>query len=238
MLSLEQVEIAMGKERLCAAFDVPRAARVAILGPSGAGKSTLLDVVAGFRHPDRGRILWSGTDMTAMPPEKRPVSILFQDGNLFPHLSVRRNLALALRPDGRKPDSAGQTRLGDALGRVALDGMEDRLPGTLSGGQQSRVALARVLLQDRPLLLLDEPFSALGPGLRHEMIDLVTDVATEIDALLMMVTHDPSDARRFASHIILVADGLAHPPQDTAALFADPPPAFRDYLGRSADPAP
>nr|WP_249200447.1 ATP-binding cassette domain-containing protein [Thetidibacter halocola] len=221
----------MGGATLAADWAVQPGRRVAVLGPSGAGKSTLLDAIAGFRPLERGRILWDGQDLTGLPPERRPVSILFQDGNLFPHLTLARNLGLALRPDGRRPDAAGIARIAAALARVGLEGMQDRRPGTLSGGQQSRAALARVLLQERPILLLDEPFAALGPALKAEMLELVRDVAAQLGALVLMVTHDAGDARRFAEAVVLVADGIAAPPVETERLFADPPPALRAYLG-------
>jgi thiamine transport system ATP-binding protein len=110
--------------------------------------------------------------------------------------------------------------------------MAARKPGALSGGQQSRAALARALLRARPILLLDEPFSALGPALKADMIDLVTEIAGETGALVLMVTHDPADARRFADRTILVSDGIAAAPVLTEDLFRRPPPALRDYLGR------
>ena len=109
--------------------------------------------------------------------------------------------------------------------------MEGRKPGALSGGQQSRAALARALLRHRPMLLLDEPFAALGPALKTEMTDLVTQIATETGALVLMVTHDPDDARRFADQTILVDDGCAFPPQPTLPLLDNPPESLRRYLG-------
>ena len=110
--------------------------------------------------------------------------------------------------------------------------MGGRKPGQLSGGQIGRAALARALLRARPILLLDEPFAALGPALKAEMLDLVAETADQSGATVLMVTHDPADALRFADLAVLVADGVASPPQPTAALFADPPPALRAYLGR------
>ena len=112
-----------------------------------------------------------------------------------------------------------------------MKGLEDRKPGALSGGQQSRAALARVLLQDRPLLLLDEPFAALGPALKVEMLDLVAELAAETGATLLMISHDPDDARRITDLAILVAEGVAHPPRSTADLLDNPPPALKAYLG-------
>ena len=230
MLRLEGVRIVQEDFTLAADFGVPEGAIVAVLGPSGAGKSTLLGAISGFVPLSGGRILWKGADIGGLSPGARPLSILFQDNNLFPHLSIADNVALGLRPDLRL-STAQRQRVESALARVGLDGFGNRRPGTLSGGQQGRAALARVLLRARPLLLLDEPFSALGPALRQEMLDLVRAIARESGATVLMVTHEPRDAEAVADSVILVADGSALPPVGTAALMADPPPALRDYLG-------
>lgn len=230
MLQLEDVEIVQDGFRLCANWFVPPSARVAVIGPSGAGKSTLLSVISGFFPLHRGRVLWDGVDLAEMAPGARPLSILFQDQNLFPHLTLAQNLGLGLRPDLRL--SKDQHMLvEDAMNRVGLSGMGARRPSQISGGQIGRAALARALLRARPLLLLDEPFAALGPALKAEMLDLVSDVAKASGATVLMVTHDPDDARAFADLTVLVADGVARPPVQTTALFADPPPALRAYLG-------
>ena len=232
MLQLDHLTLAAPGFRLTANLTVPKGARTALIGPSGAGKSTLLNAIAGFFPPQSGRILWQGQDITAQDPGQRPVTILFQDQNLFPHLTLERNLALGLASDGSlSPDI--RARVEEALRRTGLDGLAQRKPAQLSGGQQGRAALARALLRARPLLLLDEPFAALGPALKQDMLALVAEVAAQTGATVLMVTHDPQDATRFADLTVLVADGLAHPPQDTAALFADPPKALADYLGQS-----
>ncbi len=230
MLTLEALRIVQGDFSLEGDFSVPEGAVVAIVGPSGAGKSTLLSVIAGFFPASSGRVLWRGRDIGGLAPGERPVSIVFQDNNLFPHLTAAGNVALGLRPSQRL--SADEwSEVARALDRVGLGGLGDRKPGALSGGQQSRVALARVLIRKRPLMLLDEPFAALGPALRAEMLDLVREVAAETGATVLMVSHDPGDARRIAGLTCLVAGGRVHPPADTGALFADPPQALRDYLG-------
>lgn len=231
MLTLESVRYAAGGFTLDADFTVASGRRVAIVGPSGSGKSTLLDLVAGFRTPAAGRVLWRGDDITSAPPNQRPVAMLFQENNLFPHLDLVRNLGLALRPDGGALRGQALGAVETALARVGLAGMEGRRPGALSGGQQSRAALARVLLQARPVIALDEPFAALGPALKREMLGLVRDVAHELGALVLLVSHDPADAKGFAQDTVLVADGMAHRPVETARLFADPPQALRAYLG-------
>lgn len=230
MLTLEGVRITRGAWSLTADLSVATGARVALIGPSGAGKSTLLDLIAGFAMPDTGRITWDGKDLIGLAPGFRPISLLFQDANLFPHLTAFQNVALGVRPSLRL-SATEVDRVKAALRRVGLDGYDARKPAALSGGQQSRVALARVLVRAEPLVLLDEPFAALGPALKTEMLDLLADLTEEIGATLLMVTHDPEDAQHLTDETILVADGQAHPPADTKALFADPPGALSAYLG-------
>jgi thiamine transport system ATP-binding protein len=230
MLTVEDVVIRQDDFLLRGTFALQTGAVVAVIGPSGGGKSTLLNVIAGFFDPAAGRVLWAGKDITNLPPAQRPVAMLFQDNNLFPHLTVAQNVGLGIRPDLRL-DQDDRLRVTQALTRVGLEGFETRKPAALSGGQQGRVALARVLVQRRPLILLDEPFAALGPALKAEMLDLVAELAAETGATLLIVTHDPADARRIASQVILVAEGLVYPPQPTAALMDHPPPALAAYLG-------
>lgn len=231
MLTLENVAITQGSFRLTADWLVPAAARLALIGPSGAGKSTLLLAIAGFLPLAAGRIGWAGQDLAPLAPGERPLSILFQDQNLFPHLTIAQNLGLGLNPT-LKLTRDQQDQIEAALNRVGLKGMGARKPGSLSGGQQGRAALARALLRARPLLLLDEPFAALGPALKAEMLDLVGEVASATGATVILVTHDPADAKRFANYTVLVADGVACPPVQTTQLFANPPPALALYLGQ------
>ena len=230
VLWIDQVMLDWDGFRLSADLQVPQGARVAVIGPSGGGKSTLLMALAGFLTPKAGRILWQGRDITALPPAARPMAILFQDQNLFPHLTVAQNLGLALDPDLRLTADQ-RARIASVLDRLGLAGLDQRRPGQISGGQAARAALGRVLLQDRPVLLLDEPFAALGPALKADLLGLVADLAAESGTTVLMVTHDPADARRFADQTVLVAEGRAHPPAPTADIFANPPPALRDYLG-------
>lgn len=228
MLRFEDVRIEQGAFALSA--NVTLDARItALIGPSGAGKSTLLNAVAGFVAPSAGRILWAGADITATAPAQRPVAMLFQDNNLFPHLSVDQNIALALTHG--TPTAAQRARMAEALDSVGLAGFGARKPAALSGGQQSRAALARVLLQSRPLVLLDEPFAALGPALKQDMLDLVAGIARQHDLRVVMVSHDPADAVRIADQACVVADGTVSDPRPTRELLAAPPEALRRYLG-------
>jgi thiamine transport system ATP-binding protein len=229
VLRLEHLDIRQEGFRLTADWQAAKGAKVAVIGPSGAGKSTLLMALAGF-VAHSGRVTWQGQDLARLSPGTRPLSILFQDQNLFPHLTLAQNLGLGLSPR-LQLTAADHARIETTLARVGLGGMGSRKLAQLSGGQLGRAALARALLRARPILLLDEPFAALGPALKAEMLDLVTETANETGATVLMVTHDPADARRFADLTVLVADGVAAEPMPTAALFANPPSALRDYLG-------
>ena len=230
MLTLEGALIAQGTFQIRADMTLEVGQKYAVIGPSGAGKSTLLAALCGFLPLVEGRLLSDGAEMTQMAPGARPMTMLFQDNNLFPHLTVTQNVGLGLRPD-MKLTRADRERVRDALRRVGLADQMEKRPAALSGGQQSRVALARVLVQARPWLLLDEPFAALGPALRNEMLDLVQDLVAETGAGLIMVTHAPEDVRRIADQVIFVAEGRAEAPQPATALMDNPPPELRAYLG-------
>jgi thiamine transport system ATP-binding protein len=159
-----------------------------ISGASGAGKSTLLDLIAGFLAPISGKIVLNGQSLTALLPERRPVTTLFQADNLFDHLSVAGNLALA-RPKGQ----LAQAELDISLAAVDLAGLAHRRAANLSGGQKQRVALARCLLLDRPVLLLDEPFSALDTAMAAETRSLVRSLVTQNRWHTLLVSHSETD---------------------------------------------
>ena len=229
MLMLENLNVRQGEFHLTANVSFAAGQITALIGPSGAGKSTILSVIGGFYQAD-GRVLWYGEPITDLRPDQRPVSILFQDNNLFPHLTVSQNVGLALRASLRLT-SAEQRRVDEMLESVGLLGMGTRKPAALSGGQQSRAALARLLLQDRPVILLDEPFAALGPGLKQEMLALVRERALAEDRVVLMVTHDPQDALAVADQIALVDEGQVFAPLPTRKVMDNPPEVLRRYLG-------
>lgn len=228
MLRFDAMTVRQGSFKLEADFDVRPAAITAVLGPSGSGKSTLLAATAGFLPLSAGEIWLDDRRLSPLSPGDRPLSILFQDGNLFPHLDVATNVAVGLEPSGRL-DRAECEAVAEALARVGLAGLEARKPAELSGGQQSRAALARALLRKRPVVLLDEPFAALGPGLRREMLDLVKEVFR--DETVLLVTHAPDEARAVAAETVFVDNGRAMAPRATVELLNDPPPALRQYMG-------
>ena len=201
----------------------------AVVGPSGAGKSTFLNLISGFASISSGSIIWNGQEISNLPPAKRTVSILFQDNNLFPHLSVRRNLALAVT-HWPKISRDNEEKLKAVMSEVGILGLENRKPSQLSGGQQSRVALARVLLQKNKILLLDEPFSALGPSLKDQMLELIKKIAKNKKLLVLMVTHEPADAKKVASQTLVVKDKKVHPPLSTEKALDPINGPLADYL--------
>lgn len=215
-------------------FDLDIAAGnvVALLGASGSGKSTLLHLVAGFEEPLDGRILIDSADVTGLDPAKRPVSMVFQENNLFHHLTAAQNIGLGRSP-ALKLSAQDRTDIAEALGDVGLAGKEERLPSELSGGERQRVAIARALVRQRPLLLLDEPFASLGPALRAEMVGLVRALAAKTGMTIVFVTHQPEDARALAGRIIFLADGAIAADGPAENFFGpDAPAVFRDYAGR------
>ena len=210
---------------------------LALLGPSGAGKSTLLSLIAGFERPLAGRVMIDGADVTRWAPAARPVTSLFQEHNLFAHLNAGENVGLGLDP-GLRLDAAQQQAVREALARVGLEGLEKRRPAQLSGGQRQRVALARSLAREKPLLLLDEPFSALDPGLRLEMLDLVRQLQDERGLTVVMVSHNPQDALRIAGQTAFVHDGRVLAAGPTRQLLESREPAeLRAFLGPSPSPS-
>lgn len=213
---------------------IERGERVAIMGPSGAGKSTLLNLISGFQYPETGEILLNGQDFTTTPPAKRPVSMLFQENNLFSHLSVRQNIGLGIAPTLRLKAEEQKTVAAIAE-QVGLTEFLDRLPGQLSGGQRQRVALARCFIREQPILLLDEPFSALDPALRHEMLLLLEERCRARDITLLMVSHNIEDAHQIAPRTLVIDQGRIAYDGATEKLLSGEDPAA-GLLGISIDP--
>jgi thiamine transport system ATP-binding protein len=207
---------------------------LAVIGPSGAGKSTLLALIAGFERADSGSIRIGEQDVTRQHPSVRPVTMLFQDHNLFAHLDVAANVGLGIHP-GLRLTAADRGRVEAALAQVGLAGLAERLPSQLSGGERQRVALARGLVRDRPVLLLDEPFAALGPALRREMLDLVRSLQADRRLTVLLVSHQPEDAIYIAARTAFVHDGHVLQVGATRELLDGAAgPELRSYLGEFA----
>ena len=205
--------------------------KIALIGPSGAGKSSLLALIAGFLQPDSGDISIHQQSIITQDPAQRPLSMLFQEHNLFPHLTVYENIALGVDPR-LKLSAQQQQHVRDAAVNVGLEAYLTRLPEQLSGGQRQRVALARCLIRQRPLLLLDEPFSALDPALRNDMLKLVQQLAQQQAITVLMITHSPDDAKKIANKCIFVDNGEVKAFGNTDTLLNQPQQLdLRHYLG-------
>jgi putative thiamine transport system ATP-binding protein len=209
-LALDHVRIALdGRELLDIDAHVAPGEVLTVMGPSGSGKSSLLAYVGGFLDPAfeaSGRVRVGDVDLTALAPEDRHAGILFQDPLLFPHMSVAGNLVFAL-PQGSGSRAQRRQKAELMLAEVGLEGMADRDPDTLSGGQRARVALARVLLSRPRTLLLDEPFSKLDADLRQQMRELVFAKAGAAGLPTILVTHDAADAMAAGGPILRIANG-------------------------------
>ena len=178
----------------------------ALLGPSGCGKTTLMRLLAGFEHPDAGRVMLEGRDIAADPPHRRPIHMMFQAYALFPHLSVAQNIAFGLKRQGL-PRPEVSARVEEMLSLVKLDGLGKRRPDQLSGGQKQRVALARALAPRPRILLLDEPMAALDKKLREETQFELMTLQQTLGTTFMIVTHDQDEAMVVADRIAVMRDG-------------------------------
>ncbi|WP_086982104.1 thiamine ABC transporter ATP-binding protein [Vibrio aphrogenes] len=205
-IALRQVRYEYQNESFEFELQLPTGAIMALMGASGSGKSTLLSLLAGFIEPHSGCILINGYNVVGTAPHLRPIAMLFQEHNLFTHLTVRQNIGLGLHP-GLKLTSQQQQQIQEAAQQVGIEDLLDRLPEQLSGGQKQRVALARCFVQSHAIWLLDEPFSALDPILREEMLQLVAKLAKQRQITVLMVTHHVSDAKMIATHFAFMQQG-------------------------------
>ncbi len=230
-IRLQKVELSRAGKAFCFDTLIRGGMITALAGASGSGKSTLMSLIAGFDRPQNGHILFDGIDFTRAHPSERPVSLVFQENNLFAHLDLRTNIGLGIRPDLRL-GTAEKAAVSHALERTGLGGFENRLPGTLSGGERQRAAFARALVRKRPCLLLDEPFAALDPALRIEMGRLLLDLQQETGVTVLLVTHLPDDVERLASEVIFLKDGEILADETTGAFLArQEPQEIRNFLG-------
>ena len=214
-------------------FDLSVAAGevLSLIGPSGSGKSTLLNLIAGFLKPDSGHIHVDGEPIEQLPTARRPVTIVFQQHNLFPHLDLYTNVALGVDPSLKLSTEQDQT-IEDALESLGLTGLEKRKPGELSGGQRQRIALARALVRERKVLLLDEAFAALGPAQREELILLVKVLVEQKKMAALLVSHQPRDALIASDRTAFVHDGRIIAIQPTRQLLEQTDLVeVRSYLG-------
>ena len=218
---------------------------LSIIGPSGSGKTTLLNLIAGFIKPSSGQILINDKDISQLDIPLRPVTTVFQENNLFPHLDVFTNVALGIQPSLKLNESEKQ-QIHQALESVGLAMLSKRLPKELSGGQRQRVALARALVRKHSILLLDEPLAALGPAMREEIIDLLKDLVEKELMCALLISHQTEDALKASKRTAFINEGKVLVIDDSQTLFrrfdksseinsaiSSKLPEIRNYLGES-----
>lgn len=206
---------------------------VTMLGPSGCGKTTLLRIVGGFEKPDSGRVFFEGKDITDLPPNKRPINTVFQKYALFPHMNVGKNIAFGLKISG-KSDSYIREKVKYGLKLVNLEGFENRKIDQMSGGQQQRVAMARAIVNEPKLLLLDEPLGALDLKLREDMQYELIRLKEELGITFLYVTHDQEEALTMSDRIIVLNNGYIQQIGTPEEIYNEPQNAFvADFIGDS-----
>lgn len=206
-------------------FDVAAGQFVVLLGPSGSGKTTILRMVAGLEIPDSGRVWFGDHDTTRTPAHKRGVGYVFQRASMFPHYTVRENIAWGLKLR-KVPKPEVERRVSEMIELVQLHGLDDRFATQLSGGQAQRVVIARALAPDPPILLLDEPLSALDAKLRDELKEVIADVQKRTQKTMMMVTHDQREALSLADSVIVMDLGQIAQMGSPAEVYRHPATAF------------
>ena len=222
ILALENVSLTVGRGEF-----------VTLLGPSGCGKTTLLRIVAGFESADGGRVLIDGEDLLALPPERRPVNLVFQRYALFPHLTVWENVAFGLRVGGVQQTEVDR-RVEEALASVRLTGFGRRSIEALSGGQQQRVAVARAMINQPALLLLDEPLGALDLKLRKEMQSELRSLQRQLDTAFLYVTHDQEEALAMSDTVVVLREGKVEQIGSPTDLYRRPRSRFvATFVGES-----
>ena len=214
-------------------FEVGRGEFVTLLGPSGCGKTTTLRIIAGLLAPDAGRVILSGSDITDAPPEKRPLNTVFQNYALFPHMNVEKNISYGLRMRGAK-SAEWRPKVEEMLRLVQLEGCEKRMPGQLSGGQCQRVAIARTLILEPELLLLDEPLGALDLKLRRQMQVELKDIQKRLGVAFVYITHDQEEALNMSDRIAVMRNGRFEQVGAPEQIYDHPATRFAaEFIGQT-----
>ena len=204
-----------------------------LLGPSGCGKTTTLRILGGFETPDKGQVIFEGRDITNLPPNKRNLNTVFQKYALFPHMTIAENIAFGLKISG-KSKSYINDKIKYALKLVNLDGFENRMPDSLSGGQQQRIAIARAIVNEPKLLLLDEPLGALDLKLRQDMQYELIRLKNELGITFIYVTHDQEEALTMSDTIVVMNQGYIQQIGTPESIYNEPQNAFvADFIGES-----
>lgn len=231
MLVIEELVTSYPDWQVTFSATLPKGEITALIGPSGAGKSTLLGMIAGFVPVESGTLTFDGQDLLSLGPAERPVTTLFQDHNLFLHLSVFDNIAIGLHP-GLRLNPAQKRQVQEAADKVGLGEMLTRLPEQLSGGQQQRVAIARALAMQPRIMLFDEPTSALDPEMVGEVLDVMKGLARE-GMTMVVVTHEMGFAREVADRVLFMESGELLVDEKPADFFDNPPsPRLRQFLSQ------
>lgn len=206
---------------------------VTLLGPSGCGKTTTLRIIGGFETPDTGKVLFDGKDITKLPPHKRALNTVFQKYALFPHMNIAENIAFGLKIKN-KPKAYIQDKIRYALKLVNLEGYEKRMPDSLSGGQQQRIAIARAIVNEPKVLLLDEPLGALDLKLRQDMQYELIRLKNELGITFIYVTHDQEEALTMSDTIVVMNQGYIQQMGTPEKIYNEPENAFvADFIGDS-----
>ncbi len=206
---------------------------VTLLGPSGCGKTTTLRIIGGFEHPDEGKVYFDGKDITDLPANKRHINTVFQNYALFPHMTVGENIAFSMRVKN-KPESYIKDKIKYALKLVNLDGFERRRIDQLSGGQQQRIAMARAIVNEPRVLLLDEPLGALDLKLRQEMQYELVRLKKELGITFLYITHDQEEALTMSDKVVVMNDGNIQQEGTPEEIYDEPVNAFvADFIGDS-----
>lgn len=214
-------------------LEVERGEFLTLLGPSGCGKTTTLRIVAGLEKPTAGRVFLDGADVTNLPPEKRPVNTVFQNYALFPHMNVQQNIAYGLRVLGLSKTEQKE-RVSAALSLVRLSGYERRMPSQLSGGQKQRIAIARAVVLQPKVLLLDEPLGALDLKLRQEMQHELKVLQQQLGITFVYITHDQEEALNMSSRIVIMRSGRIEQIGTPEEVYEHPCTLFAaDFIGQS-----
>lgn len=233
VLQLKQINKYFGQSHVIkdVNIDFEKGHFVTFLGPSGCGKTTLLRMVAGFYEPDDGEILLNGKRIERIPPYGRNTAMVFQEYALFPHMNVFDNVSYGLRVKNR-PKEEIERRVKEALDLMQLKGMEDRFPNQMSGGQQQRVAVARALVMNPEVLLLDEPLSNLDAKLRESVRVELRDIQKKMGLSTIYVTHDQSEALSMSDMIVVLKGGVVHQTGSPQEIYFEPKTPFvADFIG-------
>ena len=229
-LKIDGVRFRQGEWQLEVDLEAKRGGCIALIGPSGAGKSTLLSLIAGFEQPDQGTIFVGEERIDTQAPARRPVTMMFQENNLFNHLTLYQNIALGCHP-GLKLTEEDRELIETAMAATRLGALQSRKPADVSGGERQRAALARCLCQRRPLLLLDEPFTGLDPQLRVEMHELVDELRKTHALTVIIVSHLPHEVGRIADSLAFMLGGKILKAGPADAMLSRPEnPELAQYL--------